>query len=242
MHLGSLCISESLHQRKWQGLIVYSEWGEIPFIFIPFIFVLLTNIYFSHLGNPWEFAWESAKECIMYAQQRTQKYPVGMLIRTPNIFAIGDIFLIICNKILGFQKISKFKEHFKILVTLNGKLKFLKITNTENGKMKKGSRYMRKIMTSHLKRLFAIIMTKLPVLKTTGICRLLTLCQRSQNVLYCKNIKGFKIAYDVLYHFTNRPRPGYNLSSQENSKTKMIKLYLLHTVSCKKNVMPCCIA
>ena len=87
-----------------------------------------------------------------------------------------------------------------------------------------------------------VVMTKLPVLKTTGICMLLTLYPRSQKVLYCKNIKGFKIAYDVSYHFTNRPRPACNLSSQKNFKTKMVKLYLLYIVSCKKNVMPCCIA
>lgn len=93
------------------------------------------------------------------------------------------------------------------------------------------------------KRLFfpIIIMTKLPVFKTTGICRLLTLCQRCQNVFYCKNIKSFKIAYDVLYHFTNRPRPVPNLSSQKNFKTKMIKI-LLCIMSYKKNVMPCYVA
>lgn len=63
-------------------------------------------------------------------------------------------------------------------------------------------------------------MIKLPILTTTGICRLLTLCQRNQNVLYC-NIKGFKVAYDFfLYHFTNKPRPAHNLSSQDNFKTK----------------------
>ena len=131
-------------------------------------------------------------------------------------------------------------------MTLNVKLKFLKITNTENCKMEKGSIdrcFMRKIMTFHLKRVFPIIvMTKLPALKTTGICRLLTLCQRSQKVHYCKNRKGFKIAYDVLYHFTNRPRPVHNLPSQKNLKTNIPKLYVLYIVSCKKNVMPCCIA
>lgn len=103
---------------------------------------------------------------------------------------------------------------------------------------------------SRLKKLFPkIIVTKLPVLKTNRICRIMTLCQRSQNVLYCKNIKCFKIAYDVLYHFTKRPKPAHNLPSQKNLKTNMIKIVLTVCVymciyicirSCKKNVVPCC--
>lgn len=96
------------------------------------------------------------------------------------------------------------------------------------------------LMISHLKKtLFpSFILTKLPVLKTTRIHRLLTLCQKSQNVLYCKNIKSFEIAYDVLNHFTNRPRPAQNLSSQKNFKMKMIKIPL-SIMSYKKNMMPC---
>lgn len=81
-------------------------------------------------------------------------------------------------------------------------------------------------------------MTKLPVLKTTGICRLLTSHQRSQNVTLLQNIKSFKIAYDVVYHFTDRPRPAHNLSSQKSFKTRMITM-LLYRMGYKRNVMPC---
>lgn len=188
----------------------------------------------------------------MDALWRTMKDSVGMFMRTRNYFWYRRfcfvLFFIAYIRSWAFRRQQvNLNSFFKktLFVALNVKLTFLR--NTENCKWKRKQRYMlyeeEVLMISHEKRLFPITMTKLPILKTTGICRLLTLCQRSQNVLYCKNRKGFRIAYDVLYHFTNRPRPAHNLSSQKNLKTKIVKIVLtIYIMNCKKNVMACCIA
>lgn len=86
--------------------------------------------------------------------------------------------------------------------------------------------YEGKVLISHLKKALPI-MIKLPILTTTGICRLLTLCQRNQNVLYC-NIKGFKVAYDFFFYTISPINQGQRITYQARTtlKQKMIKIVL----------------